>query len=144
MVIWLTGNSGSGKTTVAKNAMKHIDHLPILLDGDEMRQTISLGAGFSKDEREEHNLRIARLANLLSNHGHLVLVTVIAPFDDARAKVQKICAPVWVYVKRPSLPEDPNRPYQAPAAYAYCVDNDAESEEDAGRNFYDFIKGMMK
>lgn len=138
MIIWLTGKSGSGKTTIAKGFIKRFDHPPILLDGDEMRQTISLGAGFSKEEREAHNLRVARLAALLSNYGHKVLVSVIAPFPDARDKVQKLCAPIWVYVERPSLIDDPNRPYEAPKAYAHKINTDDLNERDSVKSLVDF------
>ena len=58
-VIWLTGNSGAGKTTTAYNFKKKLEECGkqcIILDGDEMRSSISLGAGFSKEAREEHNL----------------------------------------------------------------------------------------
>ena len=61
-IVWLTGNSGAGKTTIAKCYQGEYDKHCIILDGDEMRQSVSLGAGFSKEAREEHNLRVARLA----------------------------------------------------------------------------------
>ena len=138
MILWFTGNTGSGKTTVAKNAIALIKRPVILLDGDQMRQTISLGAGFSKEEREAHNLRVARLANLLSEQGHIVFVCLIAPFEDIRTKIQKICAPVWVYVAK-ILPEDEARPYEMPEAYGLKVDNDAMSEGEAAQEVFGLL-----
>lgn len=113
MIVWFTGNSGAGKTTLAEAVQKVCVH-SILLDGDVMRDSISLGAGFSKEAREEHNLRVARLAQVLSDQNFLVLVAVIAPFQDARDKISEICDPLWVYLKR-RLPVDSEKPYQEPS-----------------------------
>lgn len=142
MVIWLTGNSGAGKTTLARNMIAALGKV-ILLDGDEMRQTISLGAGFSKEEREEHNLRVARLAKLLSNAGHLVLVSVIAPFRETREKVQKICAPIWIYVYRPSVTDHEEKPYEVPDAYAHSINNDELTQEQAVKDMIEFIHPLI-
>ena len=59
-IIWITGQSGSGKTTLAIALKKNVGG--IILDGDEMRNTISTDLGFNKNDRERHNLRIAKLA----------------------------------------------------------------------------------
>ena len=61
-IIWFTGQSGAGKTTVAREIHKQWDC--ILLDGDEMRDSISLGAGFSREDRREHNLRVASIEDI--------------------------------------------------------------------------------
>ena len=95
MIIWLTGASGAGKTTLAKALVKKLRNW-IILDGDEMRDSISVGAGFDKKERIEHNLRVARLAKVLEKQGSNILVSVIAPFPDLREKVDLICSPEWV------------------------------------------------
>ena len=57
------------------------------MDGDEMRQSISLGLGFTKNDRDRHNLRVARLAKVLSKN--IVIVSVIAPFKATRKKLIK-------------------------------------------------------
>lgn len=120
-VIWLTGNSGAGKTTTAYNFQKNIDC--IILDGDEMRSSISLGAGFSKEEREEHNLRVARLAEVLRKQGHLIVIAVIAPFENTRKKLEEITPIKWVYIKR-TLPKKLDRPYEAPKNPDVVIDID--------------------
>jgi len=75
-IIWLTDPSGAGKTTLAKALL---DEIPCVnLDGNEMRNSISRGAGFSRKDRGEHNLRVARLAKVLSEQ-MTVVVSVIAP-----------------------------------------------------------------
>ena len=124
-VIWLTGNSGAGKTTLAYNFKEKVNC--IILDGDEMRSSISLGAGFSKEAREEHNLRVARLAEVLRKQGQLVIVSVIAPFESTRKKLEEIVPIKWVYVKR-DLPEDSNKPYEAPVKPDLIIDNDKNNE----------------
>jgi len=95
-IIWLTGNTGTGKSTIAEILKQNLDG--VILDGDEMRESISKDAGFSKEEREEHNLRVARLAKTLSRQ-NIVIVSVIAPFASTREKIDTIAKPFWVYVK---------------------------------------------
>ena len=125
-VIWFTGHSGAGKTTIAKEYMKFrnpkrlsFDNLRrmvnvVLLDGDEMRESVSLGAGFSKEDRKEHNLRIARLAKVLSEQVD-VLVAVIAPIREVREEITKICNPLWIWVKR-TMEEREGHFYEEPEA----------------------------
>ena len=97
-VIWFTGHSGSGKTTLARALQREI--VPsVVLDGNEMRSSISLGAGFSRADRKEHNLRVARLAEVLARQV-VVIVAVIAPMVDVRVEIDEICNPLWVYVAR--------------------------------------------
>ena len=96
-IYWFTGQSGAGKTTLANEVAKDIN--AIILDGDEMRDSISLGAGFSRKDRQEHNYRVARLAKELVKQQN-VIVAVIAPMTEVREEINKICNPEWVYVKR--------------------------------------------
>ena len=121
MIVWLTGNSGAGKTTIA-DVFRLLHPEWIKLDGDDMRSSISLGAGFSKEEREAHNLRVARLANVLDEQGHNIIVSVIAPFESTREKIKKLIPDcVWVYVKR-TLKSDPRKPYEEPLCSIIDVD----------------------
>ena len=141
-IIWLTGNSGSGKTTLAKNLidkLKNIESNIILLDGDEMRIAISEKSGFSKSDREEHNLGVARLAKVLSSQGFDIIVSVIAPFQETRDKIDKIINPLWIYIKR-DLPKDINKPYEIPNDPDLIVDNDRLSIEESVELIYRKIK----
>ena len=130
MVIWLTGNSGSGKTTLA-NAFRAKCPQWILLDGNVMRASISLGAGFSKEEREAHNLRVARLADVLDKQGHDIIIAVIAPYKSTRKKIDKIVNCSWIYMKR-TMARRENYPYEVPSnseAITIDVDNMSINEE---------------
>lgn len=121
-VIWLTGQSGSGKTTLANILSKKIGG--IVLDGDEMRESISEGAGFSKRDREAHNMRVARLAKVLSRRSP-VIVSVISPFSRIREKIRTVVAPFWVFVKK-SIPPRKNYPYEEPQNPDLIVDSDIQ------------------
>ncbi len=112
-VLWLTGNSGAGKTTIAKELLGPLN--AVNLDGDEMRASISLGAGFSIAERLEHNLRVARLAKELVKQRNVV-VSVIAPVPEIRDAIEKEMLPVvpqWIYIDR-TMPQRAGYPYCAP------------------------------
>lgn len=122
-VIWLTGNVHSGKTSIAYLLKERMN--AIVLDGDEMRKSISTDKGFSKEDREDHNLRVARLASILNNQGHNVVVSVIAPFQDARDKITEICNPYWIYVKGGEVAED--KPYEPPTNPDVIIDPTEES-----------------
>lgn len=128
MIIWLTGNSGAGKTTLAKAYQKISATVCINLDGDEMRRSISTDLGLSPEDREEHNLRIARLAKILSTQGFDIIISVIAPYQITRDKINKIINCKWVYLKR-TLPNRTNYPYEEPQCFTLDVDNLTLEEE---------------
>jgi adenylylsulfate kinase len=90
--LWLTGLSGSGKSTVAVAAEKALverGHLAYVLDGDNVRHGLNKNLGFSPDDRTENIRRIAEVAKLFSDCGVIVLTSFISPYradrDAARA-----------------------------------------------------------
>jgi adenylylsulfate kinase len=91
VTLWLTGLPSAGKTTLA---LALADVLAArgadveILDGDQVRTHLSAGLGFSRADRETQVTRIGFVAELLARHGVTVLVPVIAPYADARAKVR--------------------------------------------------------
>lgn len=119
-IYWITGQSGAGKTTLATALQKVIGG--IVLDGDEMRASISLGSGFTQADREEHNMRVARLVQALSLQ-MVVIVSVIAPFAVTRAKVTDLIDPVWIYIAR-DLPLHENKPYEIPRCPHIALNSD--------------------
>lgn len=148
-IIWLTGNSGAGKSTLSfalrdlYNEAGDLDsplaRRVVVLDGDEMRETVSVDEGFSAEDRRKHNFRMARLARLMQQHGFLVIVSVIAPFQGVREELNALCDPLWVYVKRSNLDAE-DRPYEAPVDPAHIIDNDELSIVQARENLQAFIE----
>src|SRR5574338_450929 len=114
MIIWFTGNSGAGKTTIAKYIQSYRNNI-IVLDGDEMRESINNDLGFSKDDRFKNNIRIARLAKVLESQGYDILVSVIAPYEELRNLIKKITGCYFVYVKRDIQLDPTLYPYEAPS-----------------------------
>jgi adenylylsulfate kinase len=90
-VVWLTGLSGAGKSTVAAKlapALAERGHRVELLDGDEVRTTLCQGLGFSRQDRDANVARIGYVAGKLAKHGVAVLVAAISPYRAARDQVR--------------------------------------------------------
>ncbi len=123
-IIWLTGNVGAGKTSLAYLLKERLN--AVVLDGDELRGTISLDLGFSRGDRDEHNMRVAGLAEILNRQGMNVVVAVIAPFRDTRRKITKMIDPYWIYVKG-GKESTTNTPYEIPTKPHVTIDPTKES-----------------
>jgi len=90
-VVWFTGLSGAGKSTVARalaTLLLERGHRLELLDGDEVRTTLSRGLGFSREDRDANIARIGYVASRLAAHGVAVLVAAISPYREARDRVR--------------------------------------------------------
>ncbi|WP_409060324.1 adenylyl-sulfate kinase [Streptomyces sp. SYP-A7185] len=90
--IWLTGLPSAGKTTIAFELAEKLrgeGQRVEVLDGDEIREFLSAGLGFSREDRHTNVQRIGFVAELLARNGVKVLVPVIAPFTDSREAVRK-------------------------------------------------------
>jgi len=105
VTVWFTGLSGAGKTTVSRAVADRLreDNYPIeILDGDIVRQNLTKGLGFSKEDRDENIRRIGFVAHLLTRNGVIVLVSAISPYRDIRQEVkQRIGNFIEVYVNAP-------------------------------------------
>ncbi len=93
-VIWFTGLSGSGKTTIAHILQDRLVEAgaPVeILDGDVVRENLSKGLGFSKEDRDTNIRRIAFVAHLLQRNGVFVITAAISPYravrEEARAMI---------------------------------------------------------
>jgi adenylyl-sulfate kinase len=89
LTLWLTGLSGSGKSTIAnaltgKLSKNNQDFALEMLDGDEIREHLNKDLGFERKDRITNIQRIAFLAGKISKHNVLVIVPVIAPYKEAR------------------------------------------------------------
>ncbi|MEU0088711.1 adenylyl-sulfate kinase [Streptomyces sp. NPDC006274] len=90
--IWLTGLPSAGKTTIAyelAGRLRAEGHRVEVLDGDEIRASLSAGLGFSREDRDTHVRRVGMAAEVLARNGVKVLVPVIAPYADSREAVRK-------------------------------------------------------
>ncbi|CAL9551593.1 putative adenylyl-sulfate kinase [Streptomyces sp. enrichment culture] len=90
--IWLTGLPSAGKTTIAHalaGRLRDEGHRVEVLDGDEIREFLSAGLGFSREDRHTNVQRIGFVAELLASNGVKALVPVIAPYADSREAVRK-------------------------------------------------------
>jgi len=123
-IIWLTGQSGSGKTSLAA-ALKELIGNVVILDGDEMRESIST-EGFGREDRHAHNLRVARLAQVLAKQSPVV-VSVIAPFAQTRSEIGKLISPIWVLCLRREQKDGPEFPYELPGPNDVSVVADGNS-----------------
>ena len=105
VVIWLTGPSGAGKTTLANALARRLRELGKsveILDGDEIRRELYPNIGFSKEARELHNRVVIHMAHLLSRNGVFVIVSLISPYRSVREYArEKIRDFVEVYVYAP-------------------------------------------
>jgi len=91
--VWLTGISGSGKTTIAchlEQALHARGQSVEVLDGDVVRTHISKGLGFSREDRDTNILRIAFICSLLTKHGVAVIGAAISPYAEARAQARAL------------------------------------------------------
>ncbi|MDQ3986092.1 MAG: adenylyl-sulfate kinase [Actinomycetota bacterium] len=90
-VIWFTGLSGSGKTTIAHIVEDKLlgGGIPAeILDGDVVRENLSKGLGFSKEDRDTNIRRIAFVAHLLQRNGVFVITAAISPYRSVREEAR--------------------------------------------------------
>ena len=167
-VIWLTGLSGAGKTTLAsalKNELTAAGHRVETLDGDEVRENLSRGLGFSKEDRDTNVRRIGFVARLLARNGVIVLASAISPYrqsrDDVRQSVESdrarfvevfVRAPLSVLVERDvkglykkALAGEIKNftgvsdPYEAPLAPDVLVDSSVETVAESAARLLDHL-----
>jgi len=92
-VIWFTGLSGAGKSTIAQQVVQRLLAAGArveLLDGDVVR-TAFPQTGFSRPERDEHIRRVGFLASRLEHHGVFVVCALISPYEPSRTYVRSLC-----------------------------------------------------
>lgn len=160
LVIWLTGLSGAGKTTLARAIRRELlqtGRSVELLDGDEVRENLSHGLGFSKEDRDHNVRRIGFVARLLARNGVTVLVSAISPYRQSRDDVRRLVedegvrflevyvrCPLQVLIERDvkglykkALAGEVRNftgvsdPYEAPLAPDCVVDSSAQSIEQS-------------
>jgi len=105
LVLWFTGLSGSGKSTIANEVeyiLNSMGYATYLLDGDNIRHGLNSDLGFSKKDRKENIRRISEVTKLFQDAGIITLVTFISPFKEDRNNARKLIPEgrfIEIYVK---------------------------------------------
>ena len=167
-VLWFTGLSGSGKSTIANLVEKKLHALgkhTFLLDGDNVRHGLNKDLGFTEADRIENIRRVGEVARLMTDAGLIVITAFISPFRAERDMVRAMMEPgefVEVFIDTP-LEEAERRdvkglykkarqgklmnftgidsPYEAPDSAEIHVDTTREQAEDAAERIVDHILG---
>jgi adenylylsulfate kinase len=164
-ILWFTGLSGSGKSTLATYIapiLKQQGCKVEILDGDEVRENLSKGLGFSKEDRDTNIRRIGYVAGLLSRNGVVAITAAISPYKDVRNEVRsKTTNFVEVYAECPIdvLEERDTKglykkakagiiknftgisdPYEAPEKADIVVKTHEESIEQSAKKILDYLK----
>ena len=99
--LWFTGLSGAGKTTISKIVEEQLiarDSKHEILDGDIVRENLSKGLGFSKEDRDTNIRRIAFVADLLSRNGVPVITAAISPYRETRREARALMGERFIEV----------------------------------------------
>ena len=166
-ILWFTGLSGSGKSTVAnavESKLLELNKHTYLLDGDNIRMGLNKGLGFSDEDRVENIRRIGEVSKLFVDAGTIVLTAFISPFQKERDAVRElvergefievfvdtpleVCEsrdPKGLY-KKARNGEIPNftgisSPYEAPTKPEIHIINDNISIEDVAQKVIDYLE----
>jgi bifunctional enzyme CysN/CysC len=167
-VLWFTGLSGSGKSTIANMVEKRLHALgkhTFLLDGDNVRHGLNKDLGFTEADRIENIRRVGEVARLMTDAGLIVLTAFISPFRAEREMVRSLMADgefVEIFVDTPLEVAEArdvkglykkarsgqlknftgiDSPYEAPEAPDFRVDTTAEAPEDAAERIVNTLLG---
>ncbi len=168
-VIWLTGLSGAGKSTIATELENELFHHGIntyVLDGDNVRHGLCGDLGFSPKDRSENIRRVGEVAHILSDAGLVVITTFISPYREDRESVRKIVEGdfVEVYVKCPIAEcekRDPkglykkakageikeftglSAPYEEPVKPELTLETNQQSVAESVTQIIDYLKDLI-
>src|SRR5215204_6631599 len=164
--LWFTGLSGAGKTTISKIVERELRDRGSrveILDGDVVRENLSKGLGFSKEDRDTNIRRIAFVADLLSRNGVPVITAAISPYKEIRDEARQLMGDrfVEVYVEA-SVDTCAERdvkglyakafsgeikeftgvsdPYEAPESPEVVCDTESETAEESAQKLIAYLE----
>jgi adenylyl-sulfate kinase len=171
-VIWFTGLSGSGKSTIANEVETQLNKLgyhTYLLDGDNIRHGLNKDLGFNENDRRENIRRISEVAKLFVDAGLITITAFISPFKEDRKKARNIIKEdfIEVFIDTPfeeCVKRDPkglykkalngeiknftglDSPYEAPENPEIHIRTTEMSVEEAAKKIVDYLlnKGYLK
>jgi 3',5'-nucleoside bisphosphate phosphatase len=169
LCVWLTGLSGSGKSTIARIAageLRDRGHRVEVLDGDDVRQNLCAGLGFSREDRDINVRRIAWVSNLLSRNGVVTFVAAVSPFRGARNQARAMMGERFVEVHvRASVDECERRdvkglyekarageiqsftgvsdPYEEPLSPELLIDTEEETPQRSAERLIKLVEGRL-
>jgi len=164
--LWFTGLSGAGKTTITNLLVKELHDRGSkieVLDGDIVRENLSKGLGFSKDDRDINIRRIAFVADLLSRNDVPVITAAISPYreirDEARELMQRRFVEVYVKASVEACEERDVKglyakarsgeikeftgvsdPYEAPENPEITVETESQSPEESATQIIGYLE----
>lgn len=171
LIIWFTGLSGSGKSTIANLLELKLYEKQIstfILDGDNLRSALNKDLGFSLKDREENIRRVGEVAKLFVESGIVVLVTFISPLEKDRKQVRELVNKeefYEVYVKCPldyCEKRDPKglykkarlgeikdftgitSPYEEPLNPDLVLETDKLTEEECANKLFESVINQIK
>jgi len=173
VVLWFTGLSGSGKSTIAnavENKLNELNKHTYLLDGDNVRMGLNKGLSFSDEDRVENIRRIGEVSKLFIDSGLIVLTAFISPFQEDRDSVRKLLEKnefIEVFIDTPldvCESRDPkglyekarsgkipnftgiSSPYEAPSNAEIHIKTDEMSAENCSLKIVEYLekKGYLK
>jgi adenylyl-sulfate kinase len=168
MVIWLTGLSSAGKSTLGHELTTRLraeNHRVEVLDGDIIRQHLCKDLGFSKPDRDENIRRIIFVAERLARNGVITIVSAISPYRELRDEARR-CLPgfIEVYVNAPlavceqrdrkglydrarageiAMLTGVNDPYEPPLSPEIECRTDTETIDESAGKILDFVRSRL-
>ena len=166
LTLWFTGLSGSGKSTLAQYLTPKLiamGNKVEILDGDEVRENLSKGLGFSKEDRDTNIRRIGFVANMLARNGVVAITAAISPYREVRNEIRKKAqAPfveIFVRCSLDALEERDTKglykkaragiiknftgvsdPYEEPESPEILVDSEKESIEESAEKILAYLR----
>lgn len=169
-VLWFTGLSGAGKSTIARIVGAELEARGVAveyLDGDVVREHLSKGLGFSKADRDTNIERIGWVASRLARHGATVIVSAISPYAETRAKARALVEQFGPFVEihvatsvdecarrdvkglyakafNGELPEftGVSDPYEEPAAPELRIETEDRGPQESAREVLAYLTGV--